>query len=88
VTKYKAYISGEYTNAMEISIHLLFLSGVSHPGGLIAPLYSHDWETALTVILHSPHYTKRSVNSMEDLPLHVAIKMGAPRRHDDERSLQ
>jgi hypothetical protein len=44
---------------------------------LYAPLKRQDWETALTVILHSPHYTK-GVHSMLDLPLHVAIRLGAP----------
>jgi hypothetical protein len=48
-----------------------------HPEGLIAPLSRKDWETVLTVILHSPHYTKR-VDPMEGLPLYSAIRMGAP----------
>jgi hypothetical protein len=49
-----------------------------HPEGLFAPLSRKDWETALTVILHSPHYTKRRVYTGEDSPLHVAIRRGAP----------
>jgi hypothetical protein len=53
------------------------LSGEMHTGGLIAPLLNKDWETALTVILHSPHYTKR-VDPREGLPLDVAIRKGAP----------
>jgi hypothetical protein len=53
------------------------LTSERHPEGLIAPLLRNDWETALTVILHSAHYTK-GVNSMQDLPLHVAIRKGAP----------
>jgi ankyrin repeat protein len=48
-----------------------------HPEALIAPLYRKDWETALTVILHSPHYTKIK-DWMLDVPLHVAIFKGAP----------
>jgi hypothetical protein len=48
-----------------------------HPEGLIAPLWSKNWETTLTVILHSPHWTKR-VNSMQRSPLDVAILVGAP----------
>jgi hypothetical protein len=53
------------------------LAGENDPEGLIAPLRRQDWETALTVILHSPHYTKR-VNSILGLPLNVAIGVGAP----------
>jgi hypothetical protein len=41
-------------------------------------LFRKDWETALTVILHSPHYTKRNVNTTQGLPLHVACRKGAP----------
>jgi hypothetical protein len=52
-------------------------AGERHPEALIAPLLRQDWETALTVILHSPHYTKR-VHSGEDSPLYVAIRRGAP----------
>jgi ankyrin repeat protein len=52
-------------------------AGERHQEGLLAPLSEKDWKTALTVILHSPHYAKR-VNSMEDSPLHVALRMGAP----------
>jgi ankyrin repeat protein len=48
-----------------------------HPEGLITPLYRQDWKTALTVILHSPHYTNR-VNWIKGLPLHTAIHRGAP----------
>jgi hypothetical protein len=51
--------------------------GARHPEGLLAPLFEKDWETALTVILHSPHYTKR-ISSIRDLPLNVAIEEGAP----------
>jgi hypothetical protein len=47
-----------------------------HPDGLMKPLFDKDWETALTVILHSPHWTKR--RPRQDLPLHVAIAKGAP----------
>jgi hypothetical protein len=53
------------------------LTGERHPEVLFAPLFRKDWETALTVILHSPHYTKR-VNSEEGFPLRVAIQGGAP----------
>jgi hypothetical protein len=53
------------------------LTAERHPEGLIAPLLRNDWETALTVILHSPHYTKR-LNPMLGLPLHVAFRRGAP----------
>jgi hypothetical protein len=52
-------------------------AGERHPEGLVAPLCEKDWETALAVILHSPHWATR-VNSMEDVPLHVAIRRGAP----------
>jgi ankyrin repeat protein len=48
-----------------------------HPEGLINPLDQKDWDTALTVILHSPHWTKR-VSPMRGLPLHVAYREGAP----------
>jgi ankyrin repeat protein len=48
-----------------------------HPEGLINPLDQKDLETALTVILHSPHWTKR-VCSMHDLPLHFAYRRGVP----------
>jgi hypothetical protein len=53
------------------------LTAERHPEGLLAPLYRQDWKTALTVILHSPHWTKR-VHPVLDLPLHVAIRKGAP----------
>jgi hypothetical protein len=53
------------------------LTGERHPEGLLAPLFDKDWETALTVILHSPHYTKR-VDPMRGDPLNVAIRVGAP----------
>jgi hypothetical protein len=53
------------------------LTAERRPEGLIAPLLRKDWETALTVILHSPHYTKR-VDPREGLPLNVAIREGAP----------
>jgi hypothetical protein len=48
-----------------------------HPEGLITPLFRKDWETALTVILQSPHYTKR-VDRREGSPLNVVIRRGAP----------
>jgi hypothetical protein len=51
--------------------------GERHPEGLLAPLFEKDWETALTVILHSPHYTKR-VHSVHGSPLNGAFRMGAP----------
>jgi hypothetical protein len=50
------------------------LTAERYPEGLIAPLFGQDWETALTVILHSPHYTKRVV----PLPLRVAVLRSAP----------
>jgi hypothetical protein len=50
--------------------------GEIDPEGLIDPLFEKDWETALTVILHSPHYTKRV--HVQGLPLHLAIRRGAP----------
>jgi hypothetical protein len=53
------------------------LAGERHPEGLYAPLLRKDWETALTVILHSPHWTKRG-SWMLDPPLHVAIRSSAP----------
>jgi hypothetical protein len=55
-------------------------TGERHPEGLTAPLLRKDWETALTVILHSPHYTKRVdlMRSDMGLPLIVAIEGGAP----------
>jgi hypothetical protein len=53
------------------------LTAERHPEGLFAPLLRKDWETALTVILHSPHYTKR-VDLMERPPLNDAIRWGAP----------
>jgi hypothetical protein len=48
-----------------------------HPEGFLRPLFDQDWETALAVIHHSPHYTKR-VDLMELWPLNVAIRGGAP----------
>jgi hypothetical protein len=53
------------------------LAAERYPEGLFDPLFEKDWETALTVILHSPHYTKR-VTANQGLPLHVAISNGAP----------
>jgi hypothetical protein len=53
------------------------LTGERHPEALIAPLKTKDWKTALTVILQSPHYTKRA-DPMQRLPLHVAVLRGAP----------
>jgi hypothetical protein len=52
-------------------------TGERHPEGLFTPLSNKDWETALTVILQSPHYIKR-VDWREGLPLHTAIRRGAP----------
>jgi hypothetical protein len=52
-------------------------AGERHPEGLLAPLFEKDWETALTVILHSPHWTKR-VHPIQGLPLRAAICRGAP----------
>jgi ankyrin repeat protein len=51
-------------------------AGERHPEGLFAPLPRNDWETALTVILHSPHYTK--IVHEQGSPLHLAIRRGAP----------
>jgi hypothetical protein len=54
-------------------------AGERHPEGLIAPLLRQDWKTTLTVILHSPHYTKIvDLMSGMGLPLNVAIRKGAP----------
>ncbi len=53
------------------------LTAEKHPEGLRAPLFEKDWETALTVILHSPHWTKEAHTHL-DLPLNVAIGRGAP----------
>jgi hypothetical protein len=52
-------------------------AGERHPEGLYAPLIRKDWKTALTVILHSPHWTKK-VDRCLDVPLNDAIRMGAP----------
>jgi hypothetical protein len=60
---------------MESSMETLTVE--RHPEGLIAPLLRKDWKTALAVILHSPHYTKR-VDPREGSPLDVAIRRGAP----------
>jgi hypothetical protein len=56
------------------------LTAERHPEGLIAPLINEDWETALTVILHSPHWTKIVDPTRRNMgfPLHVAIRWGAP----------
>jgi hypothetical protein len=55
------------------------LTGERHPEGLFAPLFEKDWETALTVILHSPHYTNKAhPNPILRLPLNVALHEGAP----------
>jgi hypothetical protein len=48
-----------------------------HPEGLIEPLERKDWKTALTVILHSPHWTKRLCR-LQNFPLNVAYRRGAP----------
>jgi hypothetical protein len=53
------------------------LTGERHPVGLIEPLERKDWETTLTVILDSPHLTKRWLPS-RGLPLHVAYRRGVP----------
>jgi hypothetical protein len=53
------------------------LTGERHPEGLLAPLLRKYWETALSVILHSPHWSKRR-NPRQGLPLHVANYWGAP----------
>jgi hypothetical protein len=53
------------------------LTGERYPESLIAALLRNDWETTLTVILHSPHYTKR-VDPRERSPLNIAIGGGAP----------
>jgi hypothetical protein len=53
------------------------LTAERHPEGLLAPLFEKDWETALTVILQSPHYTKTVVPG-QGSPLYVAIRGGAP----------
>jgi hypothetical protein len=53
------------------------LTGERHPAGLMKTLTEKDWETALTVILHSPHYTKK-LNTGRGLPLHFAFYTGAP----------
>jgi hypothetical protein len=53
------------------------LTAERHPEGLIVPLSRKDWETALTVILHSPHWTKR-VDPMLGYPLNTAFHRGAP----------
>jgi hypothetical protein len=63
--------------ASSMEIQEIMTAWKRHPEGLIAPLLRNDWETALTVILHCPHWTKR-VNLMEGLPLNVAIGRGAP----------
>jgi hypothetical protein len=58
------------------------LTDERHPEGLFEPLERKDWETALTVILHSPHWTKRidTGRGVTDrwLPLHFACYAGAP----------
>jgi hypothetical protein len=51
--------------------------GERYPEGLLAPLFEKDWETALTVILHTPHWAKRA-HPVLDLPFKVAILKGAP----------
>jgi hypothetical protein len=58
------------------------LTDERYPEGLIELLERKDWETALTVILHSPHWTKR-INTGRgvtgrSLPLHFAYRTGAP----------
>jgi hypothetical protein len=54
------------------------LTAERHPEGLFVLLIRQDWETALTVVLHSPHWAKRSVNTTQRSPLHVALRLGAP----------
>jgi hypothetical protein len=53
------------------------LTGGRHVEGLFIALLLKDWETALTVILRSPRWTKR-VHPMLGSPLDVAIEGGAP----------
>jgi hypothetical protein len=53
------------------------LTAERYPEGMIAPLLNKDWKTALTVVLHSPHWEKR-VDPREGSPLIVAILGGAP----------
>jgi hypothetical protein len=53
------------------------LAADRHPEGLINPLEERDWETALTVILHSPHWTRR-VPRRGLPPLHLAFCRAAP----------
>ena len=49
-----------------------------HPEGLLTKtLTEQDWESALTVILHLPHSTKKR-NTGRGLPLHIAMYAGAP----------
>jgi hypothetical protein len=62
---------------MESSSMETLTTGERHPEGLIAPLFEKDWETSLTVILHSPHWTKR-VDPMKGSILDIAIGGGAP----------
>jgi hypothetical protein len=52
-------------------------AGERYPEGLFAPLLRKDWETVLSVILHSPQWTKR-VHRTQGLPLRAAICRGAP----------
>jgi hypothetical protein len=52
-------------------------AGERHPEGLIYPLLHKHWETALAVVLHSPHWIKR-VDPREGSSLNVAIREGAP----------
>jgi hypothetical protein len=53
------------------------LTAERHYYYLINPLFEQDWKTALTVILHSPHYTKKAHPNL-GFPLRVAIREGAP----------
>jgi hypothetical protein len=53
------------------------LTAERHPESLIVPLLRNDWKTALTVILHSPHFTK-TVVPREGVLLNVAFRSGAP----------
>jgi hypothetical protein len=68
--------SNQIRHIIETSI-METLTDERHPEGLINPLSQKDWETALTVILHSPHYTKRR-NTGRGMPLHMALYAGAP----------
>jgi hypothetical protein len=69
-------ISNQIRYIIETSI-MEALTVDRHPLGLIEPLERKDWKTALTVILHSPHWTKR-LSLTRCFPLHAAYHTGAP----------